>query len=168
MERSQRLVPTKNFYREMGHLQNFFIHTLLQKSRQALVFQVTQMSWNHSSYVYQSIVSLILYLRLKNWQGRGLLLFAAGKREKKRKLEKPALHLFYYGHLKPRFNHDKALLCVGKNMPVKLADSSLQYWFLNKQFHLSRQQSCSKQNYPLYVLFFKPHLNISTLRNNSL
>lgn len=52
-------------------------------------------------------------------------------------------------------------------MPAKLADSSPQNWFLNRQFHLSSQQKCSKQNYALYVLFFKLHLDISTLRNNS-
>lgn len=104
----------------------------------------------------------------KQGGGRGLLLFTFGKREKRIKLEKPVLYLFYYGHLKPISNHSKLSLCVGKNVPVKLADSSPQNWFLNKLFHLSRKQSRSKQNYPLYMLFFKPPLDISTLRNNSL
>uniref|UniRef100_A0A663N7B8 ABC-type glutathione-S-conjugate transporter n=1 Tax=Athene cunicularia TaxID=194338 RepID=A0A663N7B8_ATHCN len=47
--------------------------------------------------------------------------------------------------------NDKLSLCMGKNMLAKLADSSPQDQFLNKQFHLSKQQSWGKQNYRLYV-----------------
>ena len=87
---------------------------------------------------------------------------------KENKTGKVSLIFVLLWTFKQRSNHSKLSLCVGKNMPIKLADSSPQNRFLNKQFHVSRQQSFSKQNYPLYVLFFKPHLDIFTLRNNSL
>ncbi|KFM09118.1 Multidrug resistance-associated protein 6, partial [Aptenodytes forsteri] len=47
---------------------------------------------------------LNIILNIKE-RGGGLLLFTVGKREKRIKLEKPVLHLFYYGHLKQTSNH---------------------------------------------------------------
>lgn len=55
---------------------------------------------------------LHIILNIKELRGGDLLLFTLGMGQKRTKLGKPVLHLFYYGHLKQRSSHSKLALYV--------------------------------------------------------